>query len=100
MKTKTVFKFRLYVARNTPYAVRATTNLKQFCQLYLAGRHVIEVVDVFKQPKRALADQIYLTPTLMRIAPAPVRRIVGTLSEPQRLFEAIGLIPLPGTSLR
>jgi circadian clock protein KaiB len=95
MNTKTVFKFRLYVARNTPNAIRATLNLKQFCRVYLAGRHVIEVIDVFKQPKRALTDQIYLTPTLIQVAPAPERRIVGTLTETKRLFEAIGLVAAP-----
>jgi circadian clock protein KaiB len=84
------------VASNTPNTVKAMANLKRFCQDYLAGRHVIEVVDVFKHPKRALTDQILMTPTLMRIAPAPVRRIVGTLNEVQPLCDAIGLVLPPG----
>jgi circadian clock protein KaiB len=95
MTSKTAFKFRLYVASNTPHSVKAMANLKQFCHEHLAGRHVIEVVDVIKHPKRALTDQIYLTPTLVRITPAPVRRIVGTLSDPQPLFEAMGLVAKP-----
>jgi circadian clock protein KaiB len=92
MNSTTVFKFRLYVSSNTPNTVKAMSNLKRFCRTYLAGRHVIEVVDVFKHPKRALTDQIFLTPTLMRLAPMPLRRIIGTLSETQALGDAIGLV--------
>jgi circadian clock protein KaiB len=95
MNSKIVFKFRLYVASNTPNTTRAMTNLEQFCRVYLAGRHVIEVIDVFKHPKRALTDQIYMTPTLIRVTPGPLRRIVGTLSETRRLGEAIGVVALP-----
>jgi circadian clock protein KaiB len=96
MNATTVFKFRLYVASNTPNTAKAMNNLKRFCHAYLAGRHVIEVIDVYKHPKRALADQILMTPTLMRIAPTPMRRIVGTLNETQPLCDAIGLVMLPG----
>lgn len=91
MNAKTKFKFRLYIASNTPNAAKATANLRRFCDEHLAGRHTIEVVDVFKNPQRALADQIYMTPLLLRLAPAPLRRVVGTLDQVQSLLAALGV---------
>ena len=67
------------------------TNLTALCQTYLPDRHEIEVVDVFRRPERALADAIFMTPTLVRLAPAPVRRVVGTLSQTQLTLHALGL---------
>ncbi len=90
-KTSAAFRFLLYVADDTPNSVAALANLKALCEKHLAGRHEIEIVDVFKEPERALADRIYMTPTLIRLAPAPVRRIVGTLSEGERVLHALGL---------
>lgn len=91
MKSRTQFKFRLYVASNTPNAAKAMANLRLFCDEHLAGRHVIEVVDVFKHPERALADQIYMTPLLLRLAPRPLCRVVGTLDQTQPLLAALGV---------
>lgn len=96
MKSRTKFRFRLYVASNTPNAAKAMANLRQFCDVHLAGRHTIEVVDVFKNPQRALADQIYMTPLLLRLAPKPLRRVVGTLDQTQPLLAALGVSPAAG----
>lgn len=85
------YSFRLYVADNTQNSVRAVANLAAFCREFLPGRHEIEVVDVFKHPKRALADGILMTPTLFKLAPLPAQRIVGTLSETQAVMEVLGL---------
>ena len=85
------FRFQLYVAGDAPNSALAITNLTAICRTYLADSHEIEVVDVFKEPKRALAEGIYMTPTLIKLAPAPVRRIVGTLSQTQIVVEAFGL---------
>ncbi len=93
-KASAVFRFLLYVADDTQNSVIAIANLKAICREFLPGRHEIEVVDVFKAPERALADRIYLTPTLIRLAPAPVRRIVGTLSQHERVLHALGLEPV------
>ncbi len=84
-------RFRLYVAGNALNSAQARANLSALCRNHLADRHEIEVVDVYKEPKRALSDGIFLTPTLVRLSPAPVRRIVGTLSQLQPLLEALGL---------
>ena len=86
------FKFRLYVAGDAQNSAIALANLTAFCHAYLRNRHTIEVVNVFKEPKRALADGIFMTPTLVKLSPAPApRRIVGTLSLAQPVMEALGL---------
>jgi len=69
----------------------ALANLTALCREYLVGRHEIEVIDVFEQPERALADAIYLTPTLVKLAPLPTKTIVGTLSHTQTVLQALGL---------
>jgi circadian clock protein KaiB len=85
-------KFQLFVAGDTHNSAEARTNLTAFCQAYLKDQHTIEVVNVFKEPKRALANGILMTPTLMKLAPkrAPIR-IIGTLSQTQPLLQALGL---------
>lgn len=91
MKRHAVFKFRLYVAGDTPNSMRARTNLSVLCQTYLADRHEIEIVDLLRDPKRALTDNILMTPTLIKLTPAPVQKIIGTLSQAQPLLQALGL---------
>jgi circadian clock protein KaiB len=86
-----MFKFRLYVAGDALNSSQAVTNLTALCRARLPDRHEIEVVDVFREPKRALADGIFMTPTLVRLAPPPARRIVGTLSQTQPVLQALGL---------
>lgn len=86
-----MFKFRLYVAGDGLNSVQALANLGSFCQTHLPDRHEIDVVDVFRDPKRALEDGIFMTPTLIKLAPLPVRRIVGTLNHTQALLQAVGL---------
>ncbi len=61
------------------------------CEAHPSGRYEIEIVDVFVEPKRALQDGIFLTPTLIKLSPLPVRRIVGTLNEPLTVLRALGL---------
>jgi circadian clock protein KaiB len=85
------FKFRLYVAGTTQNSTRASANLTAFCTAHLPERYEIEIVDVLRNPKRAMADSVFMTPTLLKLAPAPDRRLIGTLSEPQLLLETLGL---------
>jgi circadian clock protein KaiB len=85
------FKFRLYIAGETPNSMQAVANLKALCRAHLAGQHAIEIVDVFRDPKQALTNGIFMTPTLIKLAPAPVARIVGTLSQPASVLQALGL---------
>jgi len=85
------FKFRLYVAADTPNSNQAVANLRALCRTYLPDRHEIDIVDVFREPHRALADDVRMTPTLLKLSPSPVRRIVGTLSQTQRVLDTLGL---------
>jgi circadian clock protein KaiB len=91
MSRRIKYKFRLYVAADTQNSIQATANLNALCRAHLSGRHEIELVDVFRQPQRALAEGIRMTPTLLKLAPAPARRIVGTLANTGRVLEALGL---------
>ena len=88
------FKFRLFVAGDAQNSMQAVANLGTFCRTYLRDRHEIEVVNVFQAPERALADGIFMTPALIKLTPAPLRRIVGTLSATQPLLDALGLADL------
>jgi circadian clock protein KaiB len=85
------FIFRLYIAGETLNSAQALANLKAICNRFLPGRHVIELVDVFKEPDRALEDRIFMTPTLVRLEPDPVTKIVGTLSQSYLVLQALGL---------
>jgi circadian clock protein KaiB len=91
MSRRALFKFRLYVAGDAANSVLAAANLTAICRAHLQHQYTIEVVDVFREPKRALADGIFMTPTLVKLAPAPVRKIVGTLSQTQPVLQALGL---------
>ena len=91
MSARPFFKFRLYVAGDAENSVQAIANLHSICRTYAPDRHEIEIVDVLREPKRALADGIFMTPTLIKLAPGPVRRIVGTLSQTQPVLDACGM---------
>jgi circadian clock protein KaiB len=95
MSRRALFKFRLYVAGNAQNSTQAIANLAGLCRSHLPDRSSTEVVDVFREPKRALADGIFMTPTLIKLAPSPApQRIVGTLSQTQPLLQALGLEPV------
>jgi circadian clock protein KaiB len=91
MSRRPVFRFRLFIAADTLNSVQAASNLNALCKAHLPGRHEIEVIDVFKDPKRALAEGIRMTPTLVKLAPGPVRRVVGNLTDTDRVMETLGL---------
>ena len=86
-----LFKFRLYVAGDAVNSTQAVANLMRFCREHLPDRYEIEIVDVFREPRRALAEGVLMTPTLIKLAPAPVKRIVGTLSHEATLSQTFGL---------
>ena len=79
-KDKVVFKCRLYVAGEAENSALALENLTAFCKAHLGAGHKIEVIDVFENPKKALAEGVLMTPTLVKYSPLPVRRCVGNLS--------------------
>jgi circadian clock protein KaiB len=82
---------RLYVAGPSPKSVTAFRNLQELCEKHLAGRYHIEVIDLTKNPELAQADQILAVPTLVRKLPSPIRKIIGTLSQTERVVVSLGL---------
>jgi circadian clock protein KaiB len=88
-----VWTLRLYVAGQTPKCLTAFANLKKICEQHLAGKYRIEVVDLLKDPKLARGDQILAIPTLVRRLPEPVRKIIGDLSNTERVLVGLDLKP-------
>lgn len=91
MSRQPTYKFCLYIAGNAQNSLQAVANLQAICRAHLPNRHGIEIVDVFKEPRRALVEGIFMTPTLVKLAPLPTCRIVGSLSQRQTVMEALGL---------
>lgn len=85
---------RLYIAGRTPKSMMALANLKVLCEGQLAGRYQIEVVDLMETPERAKADQIVAIPTLVRRLPPPLKRIIGDLSNKDRVIVGLELDPI------
>jgi circadian clock protein KaiB len=77
---------RLYVAGNAPNSLRAVANAKAICEEYLTSRYDLEIVDLLKHPNRALKDGIIVTPTLLRLRPLPVQRVIGNLSDTNQVL--------------
>ncbi|MBS1197915.1 MAG: circadian clock protein KaiB [Proteobacteria bacterium] len=88
-----VFLLRLYVAGQTPKSLIAFANLKKICEEHLAGRYQLEVVDLLEKPQLAQGDQILAIPTLVRKLPEPVRKIIGDLSDTERVLIGLDLRP-------
>jgi circadian clock protein KaiB len=80
------WRLRLYVAGQTPKSITALANLKRLCEERLAGRYHIEVIDLLSQPHLARRDEIVVIPTLVRKLPPPIRRIIGDLSNEERVL--------------
>ena len=95
MSRPITLKLRLYIAGDAQNSAQAITNLTAICRAHFPDRHEIELVDVFREPERALADGILMTPTLVKLTPAPVRKIVGTLSQLAPVLHVLGLEMLP-----
>ena len=87
------WNLRLYVAGQTPKSLQAFANLKRLCEAHLPGVYQIEVIDLIKSPQLAKGDQILALPTLVRKLPAPVRKIVGDLSNTERVLVGLDLRP-------
>lgn len=91
--TPETWTLRLYVAGQTPKSIAAFANLKVICEEHLAGRYQIEVIDLLENPQRARHDQILAIPTLVRKLPEPVRKIIGDLSNTERVLIGLDLLP-------
>jgi circadian clock protein KaiB len=88
---KDYYNLRLYVAGQTPKSLQAFANLKRICEEHLEGRYHIEVVDLLENPQLARGDQILAIPTLVRKLPEPIRKIIGDLSNTERVLVGLDL---------
>jgi len=91
--TGQVYNLRLYVAGQTPRSLRAFANLRDICDKHLAGRYTIEVIDLLENPQLAQGDQILAIPTLVRKLPPPLRKIIGDLSNTEKVLVGLDLKP-------
>ena len=87
------YVLRLYVAGSTPQSGRAITNIKAICETYLKDSYALRVVALYEERERARQDQIMVAPTLIRRSPLPVRRLIGDLSQTDRVLAALDLAP-------
>jgi circadian clock protein KaiB len=92
-KDEEKWELRLYVAGQTPRAIAAFSNLKKICEENLAGKYTIEVVDLTKNPQLAKGDQIFALPTLVRKLPEPMKKIIGDLSNTERVLVGLDIRP-------
>jgi circadian clock protein KaiB len=94
-KPSDVWELRLYVAGQTQNSMRAFANLQKICEEHLKGKYTIEVIDLQKNPQLAAGDQILAIPTLVRKIPEPLRKIIGDLSNTERVLVGLDIRPKP-----
>ena len=87
------WRLRLYIAGQSPKSLDAFANLSRVCEEHLAGRYEIEVVDLIEHPERASGDDILAIPTLVRRLPGPLRKIIGDLSDTDRVLVGLAIVP-------
>ena len=87
------YELRLYVAGKTAKSVTALQNLKKYCEEHLKGQYKIEVIDLLLQPQLAEGDQIFAIPTLVRKVPEPIRKIIGDLSNEEKVLVGLDIRP-------
>jgi circadian clock protein KaiB len=92
------YKLRLFVTGSTPRSSRAIANMRKICEENLRGRYDLEVVDVYENPDATRELQIIATPALVKILPEPLRRIIGDLSDKERVLAGLNLVPLKSSN--
>ncbi|WP_395677589.1 circadian clock KaiB family protein, partial [Inquilinus sp.] len=88
------YKLRLFVTGSTPRSIRAIENMRRICEENLKGQYDLEVIDVYENPEATRELQVVATPTLVKILPEPLRRIIGDLSDKERVLAGLNLLPL------
>ncbi|MCH6232863.1 circadian clock KaiB family protein [Cognataquiflexum rubidum] len=88
------WELRLYIAGQTPNSVLALKNITKYCENHLEGKYTIEVIDLLKNPQLAEGDQIFAIPTLVRKVPVPLRKIIGDLSNEEKVLVGLNIRPV------
>ena len=94
MENDQTWELRLYVAGKTLKSVTALSNLKKYCETHLKGKYKIEVIDLLVKPQLAEGDQIFAIPTLVRKVPEPIRKIIGDLSNEEKVLVGLNIVPV------
>ena len=96
MKKETVAEWQLllYIAGQTPKSIKALENIKKYAEEHLKGKYSIEIIDLLKSPQLAEGDQILAVPTLVRKFPEPIRKIIGDLSNEERVLVGLNIKPI------
>jgi circadian clock protein KaiB len=89
-----IWELKLYIAGKTPKSITALKNLKKYCEEHLEGKYRIEVIDLLKKPQLAEGDQIFAVPTLVRKVPVPMRKIIGDLSDEEKVLVGLNIVPV------
>jgi circadian clock protein KaiB len=99
MNKQETWELRLYVAGQTPKSVAALKNLQQYCETHLKGQYKIEVIDLLEKPQLAEGDQIFAIPTLVRKVPIPIRKIIGDLSDEEKVLVGLNIVPVKNENI-
>ena len=94
MENDQTWELRLYVAGKTIKSITALKNLKRYCETHLQGKYQIEIVDLLEKPQLAEGDQIFAIPTLVRKVPEPIRKIIGDLSNEEKVLVGLNIVPV------
>ncbi|WP_194974968.1 circadian clock KaiB family protein [Aquiflexum lacus] len=94
MSNEGKWELRLYIAGQTPNSVLALRNITKYCEQHLEGKYIIEVIDLLKNPQLAEGDQIFAIPTLVRKVPVPLRKIIGDLSNEEKVLVGLNIRPI------
>ncbi len=89
-----VWELKLYIAGSTIKSQTALKNLKKYCEEHLKGKYKIEVIDLLKKPQLAEGDQIFAVPTLVKKIPEPIRKIIGDLSNEEKVLVGLNIVPV------
>lgn len=88
------WELKLYIAGKTAKSITALSNLKKYCEEHLKGKYKIEIVDLLEKPQLAEGDQIFAVPTLVRKVPVPIRKIIGDLSNEEKVLVGLNIVPV------
>ena len=89
------YKLRLFVTGSTARSMRAIENMRRICEENLKGRYELEIIDVYEHPEATRELQVVATPTLVKMLPEPLRRIIGDLSDRERVLAGLNILPVP-----
>lgn len=92
------FQLRLYVTGSTARSARAISNMRTICDEHLSGRCDLEVIDIYQNPEASVEQQIVAAPTLVKLLPMPIRRVIGDLSDAAKVLAALGVPSTAGYS--